>query len=417
MFRVRRRYQDFWWLMERLEETHPERIVPPLPEKNRMEYLGRFTPDFIRKRQAGLRRFLQRVDRHPQLSASAEFASFLQSPVAGYISAVDTVEGGETDGDGGRERRLYLSPLLDSLGDVLVAAFSKTPRSVDERFMRLRKDVQLAKGHLAHLERLFNLRVTSHQPAVVESMRGIAAGFDELSASIDLNLKSPPETKPRLDAPVSLADGASLGLVKAMLSRVSATMSQCAQILDRTTDEQEVQILSVLAEFVQYCDNALERIGDRDRRQAECEELRTLLEKCRGERDQIRGVASPGGGNRALEGAVETGARPSLVSLLAAKLERWKGVDPISARQARLSRVDTRIKDVEEALGVAQQLAQRADSAILEEVSCFETILRDELAQELHQYTAAQVQFHETNLVYWRDFLSWLEHPPRHLVQ
>ncbi|WP_233346570.1 hypothetical protein, partial [Vibrio cholerae] len=78
----------------------------------------------------------------------------------------------------------------------------------------------------------------------------ISSGFDDLAAAIDINL----------NADDSNEDSVPLSLVKAMLSRVSATMTQCKTTLTKTMEGQESQMHAILAEMVQYCDSALELI-------------------------------------------------------------------------------------------------------------------------------------------------------------
>ncbi|XP_064605914.1 sorting nexin-30-like [Liolophura sinensis] len=74
---VRRRYNDFLWLRQKLEESHPTHLVPPLPEKHSLKRLDRFSPEFIRVRQRALQKFLTRIADHPVLSFNTHFQVFL----------------------------------------------------------------------------------------------------------------------------------------------------------------------------------------------------------------------------------------------------------------------------------------------------------------------------------------------------
>ena len=53
----------------------PGCILPPLPEK---QAIGRFSSEFIESRRRALERYLQRVAKHPDLSYSTAFVTFLQ---------------------------------------------------------------------------------------------------------------------------------------------------------------------------------------------------------------------------------------------------------------------------------------------------------------------------------------------------
>ncbi|XP_035827474.1 sorting nexin-30 isoform X2 [Aplysia californica] len=76
-FSVRRRYNDFLWIRQRLEEKHPTHLVPPLPEKHSLKRLDRFSTEFLKVRQAALQKFLTRVADHPVLSFDTCFQIFL----------------------------------------------------------------------------------------------------------------------------------------------------------------------------------------------------------------------------------------------------------------------------------------------------------------------------------------------------
>jgi len=73
---VLRRYSDFLWLHERLQDERPGAIVPPLPEK---QPVGRFSPAFVEARRRELERFLRRVATHPELQDSACLDTFLRA--------------------------------------------------------------------------------------------------------------------------------------------------------------------------------------------------------------------------------------------------------------------------------------------------------------------------------------------------
>ncbi|XP_056017912.1 sorting nexin-30-like [Ostrea edulis] len=76
-YQVRRRYNDFLWLRQRLEETYPTHLVPPLPEKHSLRRLDRFSPEFLKVRQQALQKFLTRLADHPVLSFDKNFQVFL----------------------------------------------------------------------------------------------------------------------------------------------------------------------------------------------------------------------------------------------------------------------------------------------------------------------------------------------------
>uniref|UniRef100_H2Z6P7 PX domain-containing protein n=1 Tax=Ciona savignyi TaxID=51511 RepID=H2Z6P7_CIOSA len=77
-YAAQRRYQDFVWLRNKLEEKHPTHLIPPLPAKFIMKgMLDRFNLDFTQTRCRALHNFLDRISRHPILSFDENLRVFL----------------------------------------------------------------------------------------------------------------------------------------------------------------------------------------------------------------------------------------------------------------------------------------------------------------------------------------------------
>jgi hypothetical protein len=71
---VRRRFNDFVWLRERLSARYPGICVPPLPGAGGLRSHGKA---FIKKRMAMLSAFLEGLTRHPILAGDKSFGEFL----------------------------------------------------------------------------------------------------------------------------------------------------------------------------------------------------------------------------------------------------------------------------------------------------------------------------------------------------
>jgi len=76
-YEVRRRYSDFAWLRQRLEDDNQTHLIPPLPEKHTLTKLDRFEAEFLHHRRKALQIFLTRIANHPVLSFNKNFAVFL----------------------------------------------------------------------------------------------------------------------------------------------------------------------------------------------------------------------------------------------------------------------------------------------------------------------------------------------------
>lgn len=86
-FTVNRRYRDFVWLYNALNNNNPGIVVPPPPEKQQLGNLcfwiilteGRFQEEFVEARRAALERMLNKIAQHPLLQRDIDFKLFIES--------------------------------------------------------------------------------------------------------------------------------------------------------------------------------------------------------------------------------------------------------------------------------------------------------------------------------------------------
>ncbi|XP_054275265.1 sorting nexin-30-like [Macrosteles quadrilineatus] len=82
---VRRRYNDFVWLRQKLIEEFPTHVIPPLPAKHSLlAQLDRYSREFVICRMAMLHRFLNRIVNHPILSSHSTVHVFLTAKPAEF---------------------------------------------------------------------------------------------------------------------------------------------------------------------------------------------------------------------------------------------------------------------------------------------------------------------------------------------
>jgi PX domain len=74
-YKVERRFNDFFWLRERLIQDYPGLFIPPIAKKTG----GRsFEESFLKRRQDTLQQFLDSVSDHEELRSSTAFSSFVK---------------------------------------------------------------------------------------------------------------------------------------------------------------------------------------------------------------------------------------------------------------------------------------------------------------------------------------------------
>ena len=77
---VRRRYNDFQWLYERLHLERPGAIIPIIPHK-RVRLLkpeAKFTTEFVSERRGILEEWINRILVHPELTDAASLTAFMK---------------------------------------------------------------------------------------------------------------------------------------------------------------------------------------------------------------------------------------------------------------------------------------------------------------------------------------------------
>lgn len=74
-YKVERRFNDFFWLRERLVQDYPGLFIPPIAKKTG----GRsFEDSFLKRRQDTLQQFLDNISDHEELRSSLAFSSFVK---------------------------------------------------------------------------------------------------------------------------------------------------------------------------------------------------------------------------------------------------------------------------------------------------------------------------------------------------
>ena len=84
--RVSRRFSDFVWLHNRLQEKFLDTVVPPLPGKR---IVGNTDSAFLEERRQMLTLFINHVACHAKLSRSAEFGVFVGASTRGVAAAIE----------------------------------------------------------------------------------------------------------------------------------------------------------------------------------------------------------------------------------------------------------------------------------------------------------------------------------------
>ncbi|CAL1694963.1 unnamed protein product [Somion occarium] len=249
---ARRRFQDFVFLRNHLSKDFPACVVPPLPDKHRLEYVtgDRFSPEFMERRRADLHRFLQRLSRHPTLQRSTLLRAFFES-TEWHVTMHQHVAHPP-----GPE---HTTGVIDSISDTLLNAFSRV-RKPDERFLAMREGVDKFEEGIVLTERLWS-RIRNRTNDLTGDYHDMAVAVQGLGF-LESGITDP-------------------------LNHFSNTLLEFSALLRHTTQTTTDPFLIHLHSLLQYSHANRAVLKLRDQKQMDFEELSDYLSGVTSERDRV----------------------------------------------------------------------------------------------------------------------------------
>ncbi|KAM0793645.1 hypothetical protein ACM66B_001076 [Microbotryomycetes sp. NB124-2] len=348
---ARRRFQDFVFVRDVLTRDFPAAVVPPLPDKHRMEYVvgDRFSAEFIERRRADLQRFLERLAKHPKLSRTAAFQNLLESNEWNVYKHKELAKPVDPD---------HTAGLLDNLSDTLLNAFSKV-RKPDERFVELRAQLDQFEEGLTSIERLGARSKTR--------LNDLAGDYEDMAMGVQgLGYLESGITDP--------------------LMRFERALVEFGSIVRDNSGTASAPFLDHVHSLLAYSASFKAVLKLRDQKQQDFEELSQYLSNVVTERDRLAGGYSYGLG---------------LGSYLKEKVDSLRGSDVDSSRHARLAKLETKIKELQDAVVHSQDTSQAFNNEVLAEHGIFRVIKRAEMRDLLGRFADGQIAMYQASLGVW----------------
>ncbi|KAK4057757.1 intercellular trafficking and secretion [Microbotryomycetes sp. JL221] len=362
---TRRRFQDFVFVRDMLVRDFPACVIPPLPDKHRMgkgaesldpslkspQYVvgDRFSTEFVERRRADLQRFLERVSRHPKLSTTAIFQNFLESTEWNVYKHKQSAKPVDPD---------HAAGLLDNLSDTLLNAFTKV-RKPDERFIELRTQLDQFEEGLTSIERLGSRSKTR--------LNDLAGDYEDMAMGVQ-----------------------GLGYLESgitdSLMRFERALVEFGSIVRDNSGTASAPFLDHVHSLLAYSAAFKSVLKLRDQKQQDFEELSQYLSNMVMERDRLANGYGYGLG---------------LGSYLKEKVETLRGGDADSSRHARLARLETKIKELQDAVVHSQDTSQAFNDEVLSEHMIFRTIKRNEMRELLGRFAEGQISMYRASLTAW----------------
>ncbi|KAI5285394.1 intercellular trafficking and secretion [Ascosphaera acerosa] len=433
-FCVRRRFQDFYFLYKSLFRDYPQCAIPPLPDKQRMEYVrgDRFGKEFTQRRAWSLHRFVKRLTLHPILRRAPILAVFLESPdwnaymrtqsgratgatSAGTAAAATPAPGSfsspSTTADSGGPTGIF-----DNFTETFVNAFSKVSRP-DRRFLEVRARADKLDEDLSHVEKT-TVRVVRRETDLEADYAELAAQFRRLVL-----------LEPEIEVPLQV---------------FAASVEETARGCRALRDHSDLNYLTSLRDMSAYVASVRLLLKTREQKQLDFEALLEYRNKALADREAAlaaqHGNAGAGIGRSgpsstaAAASGVAAAAAPvssyyssattslgmsftSPASFLRSKMEDMRGVDHESARRERLRKLEMKIDELTREVDSARLISEGFDEEVVREVADFERIRAAEFRDTLGALAQRHIDFYQGVLNTWERFILEMEAENETVVQ
>ncbi|KAF7307077.1 Nexin sorting protein [Mycena indigotica] len=368
---ARRRFQDFVFLRDNLSRDFPACVVPPLPDKHRLEYItgDRFSPEFMERRRLDLHRFLERLARHPTLQRSTLVRAFFESTEWHVHMHQHTAHPPSEPSPG----------IIDNISDTLLNAFTRV-RKPDERFLTMREGVDQFEDGLVLAERLWSRLRTRTSDGNPESGEDLTADYHDLAVAVQgLGFLESGITDP--------------------LNNFSNTLLEFSSLLrhlgQTTTDPFLIHLHSLLT--YSHANRAVLRL--RDQKQLDFEDLSDYLAGVTSERDRLAAVISGHAGSTGL----------GLGSYLKDRVDALRGADDDRSRVEKMRKLDIKIKELQDAVTTAHETSDAFSDETLREQTIFQHSKEAEMKEMLGHLADGQIEFYKSAMDEWERIIPLIQ--------
>lgn len=375
---MRRRFTDFVFLYKSLTRDYQGAAVPPLPDKQRMEYVrgDRFGPDFTNRRAYSLQRFLSRLALHPVLRRAGILHTFLESPdwnatmrtrsARASIASPGSPELAAVASTGSGSTGVF-----DSFADSFMNAFTKVHKP-DRRFVEVKEKSDKLDEDLGHVEKVV-ARVARREADLEVDLKELAEQFQKL---------------------ITLEPG-----VEAPLHAFAASVEDTSAGLKKLKDHTDQDYLGSLRDMTAYSGALKNLLKAREQKQLDFEQLTEYLNKSTVDRD-ILANGHGYGGSSALGGAG---------GFIRSKIEDVRGVDHEQSRRDRQRKLELRIDELTREVEAAHNEADKFADQVVHEVANFDWIKRVEFKRQLGGLADAHVEFYGGVIDIWEKYVQEME--------
>ncbi|GMG30397.1 unnamed protein product [Ambrosiozyma monospora] len=383
-FQMRKRYSDFHFLYECLLNDYPTLVIPPLPNKQRLEYIkgGRFTGEFTAKRAISLNNFLQRVARHPTLKHSQVFHVFLENPDY-WMTYKANLKINTTGFDAANST----SQNIESVTDFIMNSFKKP--TVESSHQREFQDIQDKTAKLQE-----NLsKIDSIYSKVIHKQQDLSDDFSKFGEEVSkltILLKNDFDGKYKLDDETT---DATTKEITSQFRCFSSNLKMLSERMYTLNHNIEYNYLTSLKDLEHYISQLKNLIKVKDAKALDYEMLCNYLEKTKQERDYLMG------------GGSVTSTAEGTFNFLTRKLESIAGLGAQSGgnlTSERIQKLNSRIDILEKEKETSKKVYDKYEADIVNEFQLFEKIKNDEITDSLKNLNGAYLDYYNNLIKDWK---------------
>jgi len=353
-FFVRRRFSDFLWLRQALADKYPDCIVPALPEKKKMNYLERFSVEFVETRRDALETFMFRLTMHPRLRLAPDFHKFIEAKSWALETAMA----------GGQSTFGKMFKNLSKDTDEMLTKW-KRPAGVDE------------------------------QEEVFENLRNYVAKLEEQLDKVHTNTKVIATKRSQTGSDLG-EFGPSLNLLAQTETDLSDALTKFGQATDliaqQYTSQAEKDLLSLkrpIKEYILMCTSVKEMLRNREHALFKYVNLMTQQEANQKELARLR----------------ECMANPGKKSALSGFMGKFS--DETDADKAK--KVEDKIAEMEASISSTRKDVNDFSEHCLDEMKRFHALKLQDFKSMMLNYVSQQADFHRKLSETWASLLPHVE--------
>lgn len=417
-YTVVRRYSDFDILHQCLSFDHPTLLIPPLPNKQRLEYIkgGRFTDEFVSKRCNSLEIFINRVIKHPVLLKSEVLMIFLEDSDywSTYKSNLHLNESNSI---------VHTNPSVEGVTDFLMNSFKKP--HVESKYSKNFKEIEHQRlnlqDNLNKVDRIYS-KVVNKQDSISRELNSFGDEFNKLTILLNNDFNGKYREENQLDDETKV-------LVNEFRT-FSENLKKSGSYYNDLNQFIEFKYLNNLKDLEHYLIALGNLIKLKDYKVLDYEMLNNYLEKATAERENL------------IRGGSLTSTTEGTISFLSRKLESLTGLRgssllPSSASSAstttsrnvpasngtgtessaatdisntsalvneRIEKLNSRISLLEREKVQAKQVYEQFEKDLVDEWSQFQKVKDDEISQSLNELSEEYTRLYSKSYEDWNAF-------------